>query len=506
MSLLSDTSIRILIIEDSPGDAFLLQHMIAEFEDLTAQTMVVGTVADAERRLALENFSLIFCDLNLPDSNGLETVKRILANDQELPVIVLTGNDARRAAVEAIRLGAQDFLEKTDITSNALERMVTHSLERQSLRCELQDSLLELEAANRRFVNLLSDLTDAVVVVDLNGSILYVNPAAEGLFQQNAGALVGSAFGLSVDSGDPIEVELLKCDGNERTMELRVVETEWDGQPARLASLRDITHRKRIEQAMHMAQKEAETANEMKSRFLANMSHELRTPLNSIIGFSEIIKDETLGAVGNAQYRGYAGDILQSGHHLLSLINDLLDLSKAESGHYEIVESEFDMVEIMRDSVRLVAPQVAAKHHELVSDLALEACRFRGGKREILQILVNLLSNAIKFTPDGGRIDLRMRPGSMGALVIEVEDTGVGIEADEVPRVFDAYSQVGEPYLRNTVEGTGLGLALCQRLVEMHGGFVKLHSEVGEGTRVSVTLPRDRVLDKATEMLKIVCN
>ena len=290
MSLPPENSIRVLIVEDNPGDAVLIQQMIAGFVETAAESRIAANIEDAEALLRTEEFSLILCDLELPDSAGLETVDRILSNSQALPVIVLTGGDARDTAIDAIRLGAQDFLEKGAVTSTSLERIVAHSLERQSLNRALQNSMVELEAANARFVNLISDLTDAVVVTDPGGIVLFVNPAAERLFARDFAAAIGEKCGLPMESGVPVEIGLADPGGHERIAEIRVVETQWDGQPAKLASLRDITDRKRGERMMQSAQKAAETANDMKSRFLANMSHELRTPLNSIIGFSEVMR------------------------------------------------------------------------------------------------------------------------------------------------------------------------------------------------------------------------
>lgn len=491
--------VSVLIVEDNPGDAFLINHLFADSSDPRVEARTAASMAEAEALLATEDFSVIFSDLDLPDCSGLETVRRILGNEQGLPVILLTGNGARDMAIEAIRLGAQDYLEKGSITAGALTRTIAHSLERHSLNRALQNSLDELEAANARFVNLVADLTDAVVVVDGDDRVLFVNPAGERLLLRNASDMVGGPFDLPLDGGRPVEVELPDKSGRARTAEIRVVETAWDGKPARLASLRDITERKQAERAMQIAQQAAETANEMKSRFLANMSHELRTPLNSIIGFSEVIKEETFGAVGNERYRDYADDINHSGNHLLSLINDLLDLSKAEAGHYEFPDAEFALDDAVRESVRLVAPQAAAKSLTLETTIAYEGYRFLGGERQITQVIVNLLSNAIKFTPELGRIDVRLRPGALGSVVIEVEDNGVGIDTCDIPKAFDAYSQVGDPYLKPRVAGTGLGLALSKRLVEMHGGFIRMNSEPGVGATVSITMPRARLCHPVDE-------
>lgn len=314
------------------------------------------------------------------------------------------------------------------------------------------------------------------------------------LFGRTASSLIGDQFGWPIDSDKSVEVDVNDGSGSTRTAEIRVVETEWDGCPARLASLRDITERKRAERAMQFAQQSAETANEMKTRFLANMSHELRTPLNSIIGFSELISTENFGPVGNERYREYAGDIFRSGRHLLSLINDLLDLSKAEAGNYEFAEIEFDLIEAVHDAIRLVAPQAHARQLQLKTALAHPQCWVRGGQRQITQVVINLLSNAIKFTREGGQVELRVRSGNLGSIVVEVEDNGIGVDSLDIPKLFNAYTQLGDPYLREVQQGTGLGLSLCKRLVEPHGGFIRMTSAPDEGTRVSVVLPRDRVL------------
>ncbi len=486
-------TIRILIVEDNPGDVLLIEHLLNEIRSVSVDTHAVTTLADALEVVEREDFSLIFSDLDLPDSEGLGTVGAILKNTRGLPVIVLSGADTRQTALEAIRMGAQDFLEKGQITATALDRLISHSLERHSVHQALRTSLEHLELANRRFVKMISDLSDAVVVVDLDGTVLFVNPAAESLLDTDWHRMVGDSFGLPIESDIPVEVDLVNRTGEERTAEIRVVETEWDGKPARVASLRDITERKRAERAMRIAQQAAETASEMKSRFLANMSHELRTPLNSIIGFSEIIKNEQFGSVGNERYRDYAGDVHYSGQHLLSLINDLLDLSKAEAGSYEIVESRFDLVEAVRDAVRLVAPQADAKAHTLDVLPVVDSCEVIAGERQITQVVVNLLANAIKFTPEGGRIEVRIRPASLGSVAIDVEDSGIGIDPTEIPRLFTAYTQVGESYRKRDGQGTGLGLALSKRLVELHGGFVRLHSTPGDGTTVTMVLPGNRV-------------
>lgn len=485
--------LKALIVEDNPGDAFLIEHILDELEWMPLESRVSSTLAGAEERLEQESFSIIFSDLDLPDSSGLETIARLLNNGQDIPVVVLSGNGARDTAIDAIRMGAQDFLEKDCVATDAVGKIIAHSLERHELRRALQTSVRDLDAANLRFMNLIRDLTDAVVVFDPGGEIKFVNPAAESLFGKDPGDLVGQTFELAQETGEPVEVELVDRTGIPKTAELRVVETDWNGAPARLASLRDVTARKRAERGMRVAQEAAESASDMKSRFLANMSHELRTPLNSIIGFSEVISKETFGSNGNARYCEYAGDIHRSGQHLLSLINDLLDLSKADAGQYEIVEQEFDLIDLVHDAIRLVGPQSTAKAQQVALVNSFGTCRVFAGERQIMQVIVNLLSNAIKFTPPEGRIEIRVSPGKLGSVILEVDDTGVGIAPEDMTDLFKAYTQVGDPYLKDKETGTGLGLALSKRLIELHGGFIRVHSTPDVGTTVSVVLPGSRL-------------
>ncbi len=234
----------------------------------------------------------------------------------------------------------------------------------------------------------------------------------------------------------------------------------------------------------------AETANKAKSEFLANMSHELRTPLNAINGFSEIMVGEMFGALGDARYKEYAQDILNSGQHLLALINDILDMSKIEAGKMNLRFEPIALEDVAEDAIRLVRNRAEAAGLELSLELPplpdLEA-----DYRALKQVLLNLLSNAIKFTPRGGRIALRaeIRHDVLGERVrASVKDTGIGIGADEIVRLARPFEQIENQHSK-TQQGTGLGLALTKSLVEMHGGALDIESEPGQGTTVSFTLP-----------------
>jgi len=255
----------------------------------------------------------------------------------------------------------------------------------------------------------------------------------------------------------------------------------------------DITERRAVEEAMFAIMKEAEIANRTKSQFLANMSHELRTPLNAIIGFSDIIRDQRLGPVGNAKYRDYADDINESGQHLLTLINDILDLSKIESGADELHEENIEIPELAKAIMRLVSGLSQKGNVKLELDVSGDIAVLHADERKVKQILLNLLSNAIKFTPDGGKVMLKIWSRAVSGYVFQVIDTGVGISFEDIPKALAPFQQI-DSGLNRRHEGTGLGLPLTKSLIEMHGGYLDLQSEVGVGTTVTVRFPAERIV------------
>jgi signal transduction histidine kinase len=246
-------------------------------------------------------------------------------------------------------------------------------------------------------------------------------------------------------------------------------------------------------EALRLAKEEAEAANQAKSGFLATMSHELRTPLNAIIGFSEMMLREVLGPVGNDHYRAYVGDIHASGAHLLQIINDILDLSKAESGKIDLSDDVFDLRDIMRTVGQLTAGRVASAELSETLDLADDLPPIRGDERKTKQVLLNLITNAVKFTPAGGRITITGRFDPQEGLSIMVADTGIGISDGDLERVLKPFEQVDSSFSRQH-QGTGLGLPLVKAIMEMHGGRLFLESRLGEGTKVTVVFPPERVL------------
>ncbi len=401
-----------------------------------------------------------------------------------------------------------------------------------------QDASRESE---ERYRSLVEVVPEAMLVVD-DGEILYSNPAATRLFGAGSASdmvgrnhldlihpeshhLVVDRMGREFAARPPTSPQELKCirlDGATIITETFSAPYRWNGEAVRLVLIRDVTARKKAEaerermirsqlqaqarieeqsvQLMKMAEnaeramRDAQAANKAKSEFLALMSHELRTPLNAVLGFSEIISTEAFGPLGTTKYGEYAKDIYDSGQHLLDLINDILDLSKVESGREEIHDENICVHEFVGQLMPLVVGRAERGSVSLEHDCPTNLPWLRADRRKLKQIMVNLLSNAIKFTNPGGKVKLKVTCDPKGGHVFRVVDTGIGIAPQDIPKAMAPFRQV-ESELNRKVEGTGLGLPLSKALVELHGATLKLESQVGVGTKVTVKFPPERAVN-----------
>lgn len=276
---------------------------------------------------------------------------------------------------------------------------------------------------------------------------------------------------------------------DDREVEMRVHDA---GEGRVVATYADLTQERRRAAQLQAAKEVAELAHRGQSRFLANITHELRTPLNAIIGFAEVLRDELFGPLGNRQYKDFVVDIHDSGTHLLALINDILDYTKTESGQRALAEAPFQLSSAINAATRMIAPKVEERGVTLTVEAPDDDPLIQGEERAIRQVLINLLSNAVKFTPKGGTIRVEAGRLADGGVEIVVADTGIGMEEKDIPRALAPFVQV-DSELSREFEGTGLGLPLAKNLVALHDGTLRLESRPGEGTRVRIALPRDRV-------------
>jgi PAS domain S-box-containing protein len=360
-----------------------------------------------------------------------------------------------------------------------------------------------LRASEEKYRSLIDNIPDVVWTSNSNRDLIYISGNAVKVLGYDSKELlggqlwldrihpedapqVGQAYQKLFSDGDKFDVEYRVCrkDGKWIWLHNRALATRpREGIMCADGILRDITQRRLAEAAIQQTKDAAEAANLAKSQFLANMSHELRTPLNAIIGFSEILADKTFGDLNDRQFK-YSNNILNSGRHLLQLINDILDLAKVEAGRVELMRNTFSVAKALSEVQTIVKTLANKKHINLESEVPAELPALFADEAKFKQIMYNLLSNAIKFTPDGGKVfvsaAIQSANGGDLFLQIAVMDTGIGIKANDQERVFKEFEQVDSSYGRQQ-QGTGLGLALTKRLVEMHGGRIWVKSEGAEG-------------------------
>ena len=363
------------------------------------------------------------------------------------------------------------------------------------------------EKAYRAYRLMAEEASDIVILHEPDGSVFFVSSALERILKHTVDQIEHSKF-LDLVHPDDVEevakIHAVPLPGQTLTATYRVrhgdghyvwleVTTRgvYDQQTGALCNLisvsRDVTQRMNHELKTKAAQERAEAANKAKSAFLANMSHELRTPLNAVIGFTDLMRQRTFGPLGNERYEEYATLIYDSGQLLLDLISDMLDMAKIEAGRLELNLERVDVNGTAEDTVRMLRDRAENNGLELTLSLPKEHLFLVADKRAVKQVLLNLLTNAIKFTPAGGHVGVSVRNGD-GQATITVRDTGIGIPESELPRLGNPFEQVNsDPMLAKG--GSGLGLALVRALMEKHGGALKIHSEEGVGTEVTVTYP-----------------
>jgi PAS domain S-box-containing protein len=412
--------------------------------------------------------------------------------------------------MELVRAGEQqqDTIEELELAEEELRHQ----------NDELAQSQEKLRQVNDELRALVKASPLAIVGYDADGNVVSWHGGAERLFGWTSAEVVGRPLDHAPpekigelrqlrervlgngDSLTDLETVRLRKDGSR--VEVSISTARLHDPAGRLAGVvavyADITERRRAT-ANQRAREAAEAASRAKSQFLANMSHELRTPLNAIIGFSELLEDQAYGDLNERQHK-YVTNILSSGRHLLQLVNDILDLAKVEAGRLVVEASEFSVGTALDDVQRIAEPLALAKRIGLTVESCDDLPRLIADRPKVKQILYNLVSNAIKFTPEGGSVvvaaramDHRPKPllppeWDAEGIVISVADTGIGIGPDDLERVFLEFEQLDSSYARQQ-EGTGLGLALTRRLVELHGGRIWVESEVGRGSTFSFVLP-----------------
>lgn len=366
-----------------------------------------------------------------------------------------------------------------------------------------------------RYAAVAQSTIDAIVAIDGKGTVVSWNRAAEHIFGHEADEMLGRplddviperfrhAHGAGIERllrgeksrimGKSVELQGLRKNGEEFPIELSLGRWKTGEGDFFSGIIRDISERKESLDELRRAKETAESADQAKTRFLANASHELRTPLNSIIGFSDILTSDLLGSMGNPEHREYVVNINRAGHQLLSAINNILDISKMETGTLSLDEKCVSVQQVVNNCCGQVVEKVEKAGLTLETRLKEPACYLFVDESRFKQIILNLLSNAFKFSLPGGTIVIETGLADSKAFVIAVSDTGIGMKPGDIERALSAFDFVGDPMI-NEDQGLGLGLPICRNLAELHGGHLELESKLSKGTTVKVTFPKERVI------------
>jgi PAS domain S-box-containing protein len=370
-----------------------------------------------------------------------------------------------------------------------------------------------VRADDDRFRVVLDAVKDGIFILDpATGRFIEANRPGLVMFGYSMDELIGGDIGL-LSSGTPPYTQETALENCKRAALGEAQNFEWQckvkggtlfwaeisinpvkigDQRCIVATIHDISERKRLDKKLSLAMQKVQAASDAKSAFLATMSHELRTPLNAVIGFADLMLGETLGPVGHPRYSEYLGDIRKSGEHLLALINQVLDLARLDSGKAPLAEEDVYLPYLLEDVCRTIEPLAQEADLHIVTDIPVSLPSLRGDTRRLRQILLNLLSNAVKFTPPHGTITIDAAETAKG-LVLHIRDTGIGIAEADLPVVLERFGQ-NDSMISRKHEGTGLGLPLAKQLAELHGGSLVLESEEGAGTCITVTFPAERII------------
>ena len=481
-----ERTINILLVEDNPGDAQLIREMLVDTPELAFHLELAGCLGDGLKALQAPDVQLILLDLGLPDSQGVATFLRLHEQAPHLPVVVLTGLDDKTAAVTAVRAGAQDYLIKGQIDSQLLVRSLSHAMERHKMLEAATRQIAAFAAAERRLRAVISTSADGIVVIDEDGIVRLANPAAEAILQRRLAGLEGVHFGHPVTSGCAAEIVIVSPNRELRTAEMRVAETEWNGKPAYLAALRDITEHKRMLAELEMMRTEQ---LRMKDQFLSDVSHELRSPLAAIHQFLCILLDGIAGGLSDLQ-REYLEIVSKNVAQLTKMIDDLLLVTRSREDKVTVRPLRMYLLDTISEITSAFRTPAKKKGIALQVDVAQDLPFCYADPVRVREILTNLLDNSLKFTPRGGsiRIGASVFKEDPEYVCVFVADTGIGIGPEDMDKIFGCFCQLNavEDCIR---KGLGLGLYICKELVDRQGGRIWAESQPGQGSTFFFTIP-----------------
>lgn len=497
--------IRLLLIEDSPSDALLIANGLASAFPSPPEVATAACLADGVAALAAGPFDLAILDLNLPDSHGIATLRRVREAAPDVAVITLSAHTDDTLTREMLAAGAVDCLPK-GLNAAILARSIRFAAERLAITTALRQRTRELAEGRERLRTLINVHPDAAFVVGGDGNVLFVNAAGAAMFERTAKELVGHPFGLPLGTDQPVQVDVRRG-AVSAVAEMRVVPVRWRGQPAHVAFLHDVTEQRafsarlaalneileqRVAQRTREQQRTAETLtqrNQQIEAFYHMLSHELKTPLTSAREMVCLVLDGLAGAVTPPQVE-YLEMARDSCDQMRRCLDDLVDASRLETGKLSLRIAPASLADIAATAVRSVQAECNVRQVAIEQRLDQRLAHLDVDRQRLVQVITNLLNNAVKCSAPGSRVEITVEAvADPDRQRVTVRDQGPGIARDQQQRIFDRLYQIkmGDGA---TEQGMGLGLYLCRELVDLHGGTLGVDSTPGLGSTFWFDLPR----------------
>jgi len=470
---------NILLVEDNKGDAVLIREYLAEsLIDITFNLNHAERLSEAMEELNKGSFNIILLDLGLPDSLGLDTFRKLSEYRSDIPIVVLTGMQNDSLGEKAIQAGAQDFLIKSSINSLLLSRTIKYAIERHNYKATIIES-------ENRLRTIIDNNSDGILVISQDGIVHYVNPAALNLFGRQNDEMLGQMFGFPISSYEHSEITILRKNFEQIVVEMRITDIVWKGNPCYLASLRDVSERKKADALIKEYSKNLEEIIENRNLLFKIISHDLRSPFTGLLGFSEILYEEF-----ETMEKDEMKALIESNYHsmksIYELINNLLSWANIQQENIVLEKTSFNINTLVNKVFRIFKSNIELKNHTF--EINISECKEILTDYHLLFIVLrNLISNAIKFTPENGRIVISVIKNN-NQILFSIADSGVGM-SDEI---WDKKKEGGFIFTTkgtNNEMGSGLGIVLCKDYINKLGGKIWVESEKGKGTTFFFTLP-----------------
>lgn len=478
--------IKILLIEDNPAHARLIRRLLSSVKP-TVSSPPIYELHHAERMeralafLKTIRFDIILLDLFLPDSTHLETFERIYKTVPSTPIVIISGYSDEQLAVKAMQQGAQDYLSKDDsLKPGFLTRAIRYAIERNRLRAQVEKQTAALAASENRRRAIIEKNPDGIIIVNKQGTVKFVNPAAEIILNSNKSELLGQPFLLPRSEGGTAELSVTRKSGP-ASIELRYVDSEWEGEPVFQVSLRDITIHEEVKAEMRQRTDELMVQNIALDEFAHTMAHQIQGLLSQIIGYASYI-DMHYRDVNNDEINHANNRIIQSGHKMNNVINELLLLASMRNKDVPIVP--INLKRILGEVKKRLRFQIEA--NQAIIKEPDEWPQMMGHDPWIEEALFNYINNGLKYGGNPPRLEIGTDQQKDGMISIWVKDNGKGIAQKDMSRIFKPHTRLNQMRVR----GEGLGLSIVHRIIHRCGGKVGVESKAGEGSKFWFTLPQ----------------